>query len=152
MVRNRAIGIGGVRSSIGNSMRMQGSEDFVCRYEVSCCLRLRSWIECLVQVFLERDRMMQVDMDDEQVDGAGWRYGRRKGRRILSFTLPIVLPRRQQEGAMLDGFREVLPSVASSAVTCPGQHNLGHRNSARLGLYNTVDQVGIILATWISLS
>lgn len=32
------------------------------------------------QVFLERDRMMRMDVDDEQGVGAGWRYGRRSNR------------------------------------------------------------------------
>lgn len=56
--------------------------------------------------------------------------------------------RRQQEGTMMDGFCGVLPSVASSDVTCPGQHRVGHEYPTRLELYDTVDQVGIILATW----
>jgi hypothetical protein len=28
---------------------------------------------------LERDRVMQIGMDDEQVDGTGWRYEWKKG-------------------------------------------------------------------------
>jgi hypothetical protein len=98
-------------------------------------------------VFLERDRMMQVDMDDEQVDGAGWRYGRRKGRRILSFTLPIVA--EKAVGRYDAGW---LPSVASSAAAHAGQYSLGHDYPTRLELYDPVDQVRISLATWVSLS
>jgi hypothetical protein len=100
---------------------------------------------------LERDKTMQVGMDDEQVDDAGWRYGRRKGRRILSFMLPILSPRRQQEGTMLDGLRRsAFKRRFLSCNMC--WSSLGRRNPTNLELYDTVDQVGIILATWVSLS
>jgi hypothetical protein len=57
-----------------------------------------------------------MGVDDEQDVGAGWRYGRKTGRRILSFRLSVSFT-RGQEGAMLPqsgSMRELLEHCRSS--------------------------------------
>jgi hypothetical protein len=77
---------------------MQGSEGLLCRYEVLCCASVTEFGRTAgFQVFLERDRTMEMGIDDEQ---DGDTDERERGGRILSFRLSFSFTRRQ-EGAML---------------------------------------------------
>lgn len=48
-------------------------------------------------MFLERDRMMKMSVDDEQDAGAGWRYGRKRKKKDSQLQLSHQLHESRED-------------------------------------------------------
>jgi hypothetical protein len=75
-------------------LRLQGSEWVVLQVRGLVLPSVTEFDRKLNSGVLERDRMMQIDMDDEQVDGAGWVLRTKERMKDSQLQLAIRIPEK----------------------------------------------------------